>query len=259
MYLRRWPSVGSCSVTIPRDAYSSQNFRYLETRCHSPPTSRSKRLRWCPLVPESDLRYHDQQIILHHMCITSIQAAYQRRIIFRPYCWKKTMSSAQSLINSHGLGLPVRISLSYSSTMSCCKFGRYINICLYYLFNVPVGIWTWTDNILRVASCPFSQFGQRVKPAGERLTGWLGSHIPPFLNDTRHPWLVTRHSHQVRDMPTSRLFVNYHCAGPAGIRTWADSTLRFTSQRSSQFVKRVRPVSGRLAGWLGSHAIILAH
>ena len=75
---------------------------------------------------------------------------------------------------------------------------------------------------------------------------------------------ITRHSHQARNMTTSRLWVNYQCAGlypglrtspqcnvPAGIRPWDDSTLRVTSQCSNQFGQRVRPVSKRLeADWI---------
>ena len=64
-----------------------------------------------------------------------------------------------------------------------------------------------------VASQRCNQYGQRVRPASEMLAGRLGCHIPPFLNGTRHPCLVTCHSHQARNITTRHLWVNYQCAG----------------------------------------------
>ena len=59
--------------------------------------------------------------------------------------------------------------------------------------TTPAGFETWADSTLRVASQRSNQFGQRVRPAGEKLAGQLDCHIPPFLNGTRHPCLATRH------------------------------------------------------------------
>ena len=40
---------------------------------------------------------------------------------------------------------------------------------------------------------------------------------------------------------------------PTRFRTWVDSTLRVVSQCSTQFDQKLRPVSERLAGWVGFH------
>ena len=46
--------------------------------------------------------------------------------------------------------------------------------------NNPTGFRTWVNSTLRVASQRSNQFGQRVRPADERLAGRLGCAIPPF-------------------------------------------------------------------------------
>ena len=132
----------------------------------------------------------------------------------------------------------------------------------------------WVLNLgctLRVASQHSNQFGQRIRPASERLADQLDCHIPPFLNGTRHACLATPHSHQARNMTISRLWVNYQCAGllsrpageppmqrpgtnnPTGFWISVDGTL--ASQRSNQFGQRVRPASEKLAGQLDCHNI----
>ena len=62
-------------------------------------------------------------------------------------------------------------------------------------------------------------FGQRVRPAGEKLAGRLDCHIPLFLNGTPvwQPDILTRPE---RNMTISRLWVNCQCAGLyPGLRT----------------------------------------
>ena len=67
-----------------------------------------------------------------------------------------------------------------------------------------------------------NQFGQRVRPTSERLAGRLGCHINSSL-----PCLVTCHSHQARNMTTSRRWVNHQCAGLyPGLRTSPQCNVR---------------------------------
>ena len=107
----------------------------------------------------------------------------------------------------------------------------------YFYCIVLARIRAWANSTLKVTSQRSNQFGQKLRPVSKRLAGWLGCRVPPFLNGTRHPWLVTRHSRQARNMTTSRLWVNnkcnwlysglwtsLQCNVLAGIRTWDDST-----------------------------------
>ena len=142
--------------------------------------------------------------------------------------------------------------------------------------TTPTGIRIWVDCALTVASQRSNQFVQRVGHTSEGLAGQLDSHIPPFLNCTKHPCLATRHSHQDRNMTISRLWVNYQCTGlypglqanpqcnvpaltipPTGIWTWVDSALGFVSQHCKRFGQRVRPTSERLAGKLECHLFLV--
>ena len=87
---------------------------------------------------------------------------------------------------------------------------RYIEISVTSRHHQSTGSWTWVD---RTSHEPVLWLGQRVRPTSERLAGQLGCLIPPFLSGTRHPCLVTCHSHQERNMTTRRLRVNYQCIG----------------------------------------------
>ena len=42
--------------------------------------------------------------------------------------------------------------------------------------TTPLVFRTWVDSLIRVASQRSNQFGQRVRPAGEKLAGWLDCH-----------------------------------------------------------------------------------
>ena len=68
----------------------------------------------------------------------------------------------------------------------CGRFGLWL-LCVwpfrfvavmtcYLLCNVPARIRTWIRSTLSVASQRSIQFGQRVRPASERLAGQLGCH-----------------------------------------------------------------------------------
>ena len=120
----------------------------------------------------------------------------------------------------------------------------------------------------RITSQRSIQLSERARPASDRLAGWLSCHIPSFLNGTRHPRLVIRHSHKARKKTASRLWMNYQCTDLyPGLRTSPQCDLqapttppsfepgliahsRVASQRFNQLGQRVRSASDMLAGGL---------